>query len=832
MTSLKINGVSYKMADGFIYNDKYTEELDSGTITIPFSDKLNLSPFDFVEISDDRFGTKYFVIDTWIEETVSFNPLKYNYTINLVSETIKLQKVVLPNIAITQPINALQSSIYDKLKDYFDIYIDKQYPELYLSNSLMNLANEEICPENIFNRPTAFEVFNTLLAKLNAVVKIENHEIKYLKLDQYGKEINEDKLYYDNDTQSIKDYANRLDIQVSNGISNSDNFSTINGITLRGGEGDAVFNDDNMQIILDKPIYDFDSIAGVYVYFEYNNNGETGKGVANISDYIVEKSVYDTYLTSNDIGWVSGKNYKRNALYYVRGDNKIQGLNYSEKSFVSNSWIAMYNILISKLREADPTGTALPNFNESEIRNNVFFLLEYKTSESYRTNVIKQNDYNATLVDNQTENQVDAENFGKVEQDKLNRLGNKSRIITATYEYDEIIPELGDYIGRYVLAEREIVYYKDYALFKGYLYKDYVRKNVYYGLNSRKRSTQIDVESVVRNDIFNYNLSFEIEKQTSTPTYDNLKRYILYPLMLSDYGEIYNKGYDYAEYPKYCFITTKGESGGVLISNYGYIVLSPSTYASGKSNIIHLQFQDNFSAGIRLTDNITGGRKQEYVKYVDDLGRFETIDLQIYSNKRKDFARIQEGSAILDTIKPIADNLPYLTSTQRSYLQQNSNSIISINGQKIKKDNRETTAISVNFNYKDSKNVIIGNFAEQTGISYHYNQKAGVYICYSTKDEYEIGDEYGLGTTITDGSVSIDYTDGLAWLLNQEEGTNLPVETELDRFKLYLNNVDTSNWKSWGIVQASTNRLILGVNKGKETNIPTTIYLHCNKQAY
>lgn len=832
MTSLKINGVSYDMADGFIYNDKYTEELDSGTITIPFSDKLNLSPFDFVEISDDRFGTKYFVIDTWVEETVSFIPLKYNYTINLVSETIKLQKVVLPNIAITQPINDIQYTVLDKLTDYLTMYVKPQYNELNsFSRQLIELTDLAICPENLFNRPTAFEVFNTLLSKTNSVVRVNNHEIGCLQLDKYGNEINESKLYYENDTQSIKDYANRLDVQVNNAISDSDNFSTINGITLRGGEGDAVFNDDNMQLILDKPIYDFDSIAGIYVYFPINDNGTIRKGVANITDYVVEKSVYDTYLVSTTAGWESRKNYKRNALYYVRGDNKIQGLNYSDKTWASDSWIALYNILYSKIRESDDTSVAVPSFDESQTRNNVSFFLEYKTSDSYRTNTLKENTYNATLIDNQSESQVDAENFGKVEQDKLNRLGNKAKIITATYEYDEIIPELGDYIGRYVLAEREIVYYKDYALFKGYLYKDYVRKNMYYGLNSRKRSTQIDVESVIRNDIINYELSFELEKQTNTNAYDGIKRYILYPLMLSDYADIISLGYDYAEYPRYCFIKTLGSAGQNLISYSGNILLTPSTYASGKSNIIHLQFQDNFSAGIRLTDNVTGGRKQEYVKYVDDYGRFNSIRIDIYSNKRNDFARLEQGAEILGAIKPIADNLPYVSDDYRNYLQENANYLMNVN-QTLKKDNRETTAISINFNYKDSSNVIIGSFAEETGIGFHYNPNYGIYICYSTTDEYELGDEYGLGEMIVDGSASIDYTDGVAWMFNQEEGTALPDGTELDRFKLYLRDIDTSNWKSWGIVQASTNRLILGVNKDNETSIPTTIYLHCKKQSY
>ena len=85
---------------------------------------------------------------------------------------------------------------------------------------------------------------------------------------------------------------------------------------------------------------------------------------------------------------------------------------------------------------------------------------------------------------------------------------------------------------------------------------------------------------------------------------------------------------------------------------------------------------------------------------------------------------------------------------------------------------------------------------------------------------------------ITDGSVSIDYTNGNKWLEYQENGTVVPEGTELDCLSLYINGVDTSNWKSWGIVEASTNKLILGVNRGLEKTIPTKIYLKCTKKDY
>jgi hypothetical protein len=819
MTNLKINGIEYDLSDGFVLNKKYNEELDNATITIPFSDKLNLSPFDFVEIEDERFGTEYFLVDTWVETTVSFNPLKYNYDINLISETIKLQKIVMPNLTITHPIGKEPKPIWKKLEEYYLTYIYPQYNELELDLSIYDLIED--CPEGEFNRPTAFEVFNTLLGKVNGVVRVHNHKIGFLRLDQYGDEIDESKLYYNNDTQTIKDYADRLDVQVSNGITEKKNFASLSGITVRGGEGQAVVNDDNMLILLEKPIYDLSEEADVYVYIPYkdtveNNKEITGIARLRITDRIVEKAVYDTYKVSSSQIEVSST-AKRNNLYYVRGQNTIEGLNYNESTilgFSTNS--ALYNIIDLELGR-QISSTATPNFAEAQMRKNVYFRLEYKTNESFRFVVEKDNDYNATLVDNQTETQVDILNFGKVEQDKLNRLGNKNQIITATYMYDEKIPKLGDYIGRYVLAQTEVVYYKDYALFKGYLYKDFVRKNMFYGLNSKKRSTQIATESVVRNDVFNYDVTFHLERQR----YDYFIRYVLMPLSVSGYPDMGSfEGYDYYEYPKYCVFQIHDENNDPILDYK--VLVTPSSFVCGKSNVIQFQMMDNYSAGIRVADAVTGGNKQEYVKYTNDYGEFKGFNAYICSNKREDLVEKATTIEELQSYRELLNDLPMLKNENANKISAN---FLFAIGKPLYKDNRETTAITLNINYKDSPNVIVGDFARYTGIGYRYNiAYYNIGIMYSTVDEYEIGDAFGIG--IEDDSLKLDWHDGVDWMVSNGE-TNT-----LDNLSLNLNGKDTSQWKSWAIVEKDTGRLILGVNKANEKTIPTTIYLKFEEKPY
>jgi hypothetical protein len=141
------------------------------------------------------------------------------------------------------------------------------------------------------------------------------------------------------------------------------------------------------------------------------------------------------------------------------------------------------------------------------------------------------------------------------------------------------------------------------------------------------------------------------------------------------------------------------------------------------------------------------------------------------------------------------------------------------------KDNRETTAITLNINYKDSDNVIVGDFAKYTGIGYRYNiAYYNIGIMYSTTDEYEVGDEYGVG--ILDDSVVLQATDGIKWLTSDGN------DYSLDNLTLKIGNKDISNWKSWAIVEKDTGRLILGVNKANEKTIPTTIYLKFEEKPY
>ena len=137
---------NYKV--GFNIQEHLNETLDSGVLVIPQSSELQLEPLDKVIIEGDY--NKQMVISN-IKATISRfqSPRLYNYELSLISPTIQLQRIVLPNRSITQPINGTPKTIYTVLQGYLDIYA----PLLSLDDTFIAKTNTVVCPEWQWNMP-------------------------------------------------------------------------------------------------------------------------------------------------------------------------------------------------------------------------------------------------------------------------------------------------------------------------------------------------------------------------------------------------------------------------------------------------------------------------------------------------------------------------------------------------------------------------------------------------------------------------------------------------------------------------------------------------------
>ena len=160
MIRFTLEDTEYRVQDNVIVKDNSHEELYSYIVTIPNSEKLDIETMDYATIEDDNGLSASMLVNAINEETISFNPMRYKYVLSMLSEAVKLQKIICPNLKITKRKIKKAWTIYEKIEQYFNIYVKPQYPELTLSSDLQTLLGDTICPEKMWNRPTMFEVFN------------------------------------------------------------------------------------------------------------------------------------------------------------------------------------------------------------------------------------------------------------------------------------------------------------------------------------------------------------------------------------------------------------------------------------------------------------------------------------------------------------------------------------------------------------------------------------------------------------------------------------------------------------------------------------------------
>ena len=103
--SVYINNKLYEINNSLPVKDVATEELDSCTFQILNSNKIQLEPMQKVVIEFVNGTRKYFIVNTWVEEVATFDTNLKNYIISCSSEAKKLERVQLPTLTITQPLD-------------------------------------------------------------------------------------------------------------------------------------------------------------------------------------------------------------------------------------------------------------------------------------------------------------------------------------------------------------------------------------------------------------------------------------------------------------------------------------------------------------------------------------------------------------------------------------------------------------------------------------------------------------------------------------------------------------------------------------------------------
>lgn len=811
INNITLNGNSINFNYGITIHDVLNRDLNSGLLIIPQTADLSIEPFDEVIITYETTELLYFYVGTYKKTITKFQGTKnYNYEITLVSPTLKLQRIILPARSITRKISVDSSlTIYEVMYRYLLMYA----PNISMNSALVNLTASIQCPEMSWNRPTLFEVFNDLLITLGAVITMPTFTtLGYLDLSKEGNQINESYINNYQYERNIDEYASAVEVEAQNIYSQNSITKTPSPLSIRN-ETQIKLTTENQQIILQKPIFTIEKVLA-HIRFAADPDNITNLDITN---RVVDQSVYDLLSSSNDTSWkpdtVSIK-YRRNYLSFKRGSRAIDNLNFREDNWLSyvDTKAAIVHVIYWALKDeygstyADSVyETAVSDLNE-KLYDDIFFTVEYTTTDNalFRARKDIKPKHESILINNQSNSFVYPDLLGKQQQEFVNRIGNEELTITGRYDNYSDIPNLNDYINNYKLVEREIQFHSKYYLFKGMLTEHYSKDNLFAGINTQKRYTEL----ASAGDSFNSNhITEQFYRFGFTDTAGDDESFSSY--IIDNYGEA-NKTLDGA------IVNTK-LSDNTISDNF---LLQGTPYPFGHSIVYTIRMEDNINVAYQLDAGagLFSAQQLQLVKYTDDFGNFTSLQIRLFSqggikeealnpsyinnfSGSRNFLEIEKNSAKLPIIE---DTRIYWTdeTTSVTYDPMDDTKKVFDSGFVNRyKDNREITFETLQFHIFPNDDIILTDtFYNYTPPLYFDASNEQFKIAYSTTETYSKGNTVYKGNIIPSNEVSI-IKNGNRLTIQKASGT-----------------LDFNNFTSWALLD-NDNKLLIGVNANGNQSI-------------
>ncbi len=711
---LFINDIERALKPGFSTIDYKNDKLNTALVIIPQTAEFAIEPMDEAYIVDGA-TTRYYYVSTIRRKITTFTPTRlWNYEIGLISPTIYLQRVILPNRGVTQRFRSVKLSIFEKMQQYISVYA----PTLTLSAELQTKTENVDCPDLQWTQPTLFEVFNDLLKTVNAVVSMPTYTtVSYLDLAERGSAVDTTILNNMEVYQSVDEYASKLEIDAKNAVYPETNIQTFELLVLKTTQGELM-TVDNAELILAKPIYSIDKLE-----VELYDNGVISE---DITSHVAEKKIYNGYKASNTLDLITELDYKRNAIWYEEGKNIIGGFGYNEEGLLGiNTRIAINNIITVE------AGLSPIELNADSIFT-MGFHVWYTSSEDVKFRVESDKTNYSVMINNQDTSHVDLQALARNNQDIANRIGNPMATIYGKVATRALLPELSDTMDDYVITSITVRHNVDDYEFTCDLTENYIMENMFTAIKNKKRYQQ-----------------FESSQQAFLSEH------------ITEYDVLVTTSYDsnYSDFEE--FLTQIAKTNyrvKVIIANVLFddntvenLILNHSAHWLGTNAVrLNVKMDDNYSAGIRLEKEtvflVASRYSAQYTPYVDANGEFKAIELLLYKDfenpnftgslaalRAEALDRARQYPLVTDGLSLYADDIIFDTNLLYRY-----------------KDNREITSETLQFYFKPSDDVIIGDaFYRHNPLVYQGETDIELYVYVSSTETYLEGDQEAKGTNVS-----------------------------------------------------------------------------------
>lgn len=654
---------------GRIKNRTLSTELDSSTIIISDSPKLDIEAYDLVELINENGDYEYWLVADKQEEYITFNaPFKYQYTIQLMSPTKLLESIFLPNLTITNIGQNRTINFY--ILQIINRYFQNQYGLSFnMSTELSNKTLNVVTKEYTFSEPTLREYLDWLLSLVGAIITLKvrkTNNIYYFVFD-----------YLDlsgNDTEIDSSYITDIytgqdsDSYVSRILHTSDDIISEQPIKefLKEATNDPILNSDNAKILLTRKTYDIQALRMLNVSFRVrlsitSTTGMDEDGIVysgtmtvDISDFLKTADEYSTLTIPHpDSYYTTGYGPQPKAFYSVtpdfyltntitwdRGNNAITNLHYMQNWeklwFDYNAGISIENLLRRKIWKyyqsiAEP-GDFAKNWPDGRLELKMddgygfviwymyyvdvdydyadqMFEIEYQPYFSPK--IVEASNRNNIIysIDTNTNAKTDILTHLDRSKEKLSQLACDFKIMSAVSKIEN-----NDYSPKIELGQ------------------------AWYDENNNK-FILTKLETVVFNSHIQYKgtLSFNYSNNIIDTTLNREKRYFAYAntnivnrkenYVRTFKVEVGNLPGGAANYPlipaDYC------KASFSYGDEIGYYLLPIVPIYNDRMISFELDTMDNIGITEIKGDSITGGYQNEVLKYVNDNGEFSAVNVKL-----------------------------------------------------------------------------------------------------------------------------------------------------------------------------------------------------------